>query len=109
MVSADCHVTESLDWLAGVGPEDRDRRPHMLGDHPRILPMALIAAGDQDGAMREIEWAASHGYRGVCLGNAPTYGPIEYGKLQYNDPSFEPMWSLLEETDLVITFHVSTG
>jgi len=82
-----------------------------FGDHmrDRILPMALIASGDQDGAMREIAWAADHGYRGVCLGNSPIYGPTEHGKLQYNDPSFEPMWSQLEETGLVVTFHVSTG
>jgi predicted TIM-barrel fold metal-dependent hydrolase len=81
----------------------------MLGDEPKILPMALIAAGDQEGALREIRWAAERGYRGVCLGNTPIYGPNEPGKLQYNDPSFEEMWSLLEETGLVITFHVSTG
>jgi len=83
--------------------------PYMTGPNPKILPMALIAAGDQEGAMREIEWAAERGYRGVCLGNSPVYGPTEPGKLQYNDPSFEPMWSLLEETGLVVTFHVSTG
>ena len=82
---------------------------YMGGDQPKMLPMALIAAGDQEGAMREIEWAAERGFRGVCLGNSPTYGPTEPGKLQYNDPSFEDMWSLLEETGLVITFHVSTG
>src|SRR4051794_3983339 len=82
---------------------------YMGGPQPKMLPMALIAAGDQDGAMREIEWAAARGFRGVCLGNSPTYGPTEPGKLQYNDPSFEDMWSLLEDTGLVITFHVSTG
>jgi predicted TIM-barrel fold metal-dependent hydrolase len=83
--------------------------PHMQGAAPRILPMALIASGDQKGAEREIRWAAEHGFRGVCLGNSPIYGPTEHGKLQYNDPSFESMWALLEETGLVITFHVSTG
>jgi predicted TIM-barrel fold metal-dependent hydrolase len=83
--------------------------PHMQGDTPAIVPMALIASGDLDGAMAEIRWAADNGWRGVCLGNTVTYGPNEPGKLQYNDPSFEPMWSLLEETGLVITFHVSTG
>jgi predicted TIM-barrel fold metal-dependent hydrolase len=83
--------------------------PHMQGDEPRILPMALIASGDQGGAAREIRWAAEHGFRGVCLGNSPIYGPTEHGKLQYNDPSFESMWALLEETGLVVTFHVSTG
>jgi predicted TIM-barrel fold metal-dependent hydrolase len=82
---------------------------YMGGSQPKMLPMALIAAGDQEGAMREIEWAAARGFRGVCLGNSPTYGPTEPGKLQYNDPSFEDMWSLLEATGLVITFHVSTG
>ena len=83
--------------------------PHMQGADPKMVPMALVAAGDQEGAVREIAWAAEHGFRGLCLGNTPTYGPNEPGKLQYNDPSFEPMWSLVEETGLVVTFHVSTG
>jgi predicted TIM-barrel fold metal-dependent hydrolase len=82
---------------------------HMQGPSPRILPAASIAAGDQDGAMKEIRWAADHGFRAVCLGNSVIYGHKEYGQLEYNNPSFEPMWSLLEETGLVITFHVSTG
>ncbi len=82
---------------------------HMRGADARILPMALIATGDLDGASREIRWAAEQSFRGVCLGNAPVYGPSEFGSLQYNDPSFEPLWSLLEETGLVVTFHVSTG
>lgn len=93
-------------WNRWVQDEMGD---HMRGPDARILPMALIAAGDLDGAMAEIRWAAEHSFRGVCLGNTPVYGPTEYGKLQYNDPSFESMWSLIEETGLVITFHVSTG
>jgi predicted TIM-barrel fold metal-dependent hydrolase len=83
--------------------------PHMQGHAPKILPMALIASGDLDGALAEVRWAAEHGFRGLCLGNTPVYGPNEPGKLQYNDPSFEPLWSLIEETGLVATFHVSTG
>lgn len=73
------------------------------------MPMALIAAGDQEGAMAELAWAAEAGFKGYCFGNSPIYGPHTWGKLQYNDPSFEPMWSLVEETGLPITFHVSTG
>ena len=45
----------------------------------------------------------------LCLGNSVIYGPKQFGELEYNNPSFEPMWSLIEETGLVITFHVSTG
>ena len=82
---------------------------HMQGDAPRILPAASIAAGDQAGALREIRWAAEHGFRAVTLGNNVIYGPKKFGQLEYNDPSFEPMWALLEETGLVVTFHVSTG
>jgi predicted TIM-barrel fold metal-dependent hydrolase len=82
---------------------------HMQGGAPRILPAALIAAGDQAGALREIRWAKDHGFRAVCLGNSVIYGPKKFGELEYNHPSFEPMWALLEETGLVVTYHVSTG
>ena len=83
--------------------------PHMQGDNPRMLPAALIAPGDMAGAMAEIAWAKDHGFRAVCLSNSVIYGPKQFGELEYNNPSFEPMWSLLEETGLVICFHVSTG
>jgi predicted TIM-barrel fold metal-dependent hydrolase len=73
------------------------------------LPAASIAAGDQAGAMKEIAWAAANGFRAVCLGNSVIYGQKKYGELEYNNPSFDPMWSLLAETGLVATFHVSTG
>jgi predicted TIM-barrel fold metal-dependent hydrolase len=75
----------------------------------RTLPLAAIAGGDLPGAMREVEWAAERGYVGVCLGNSAIYGPKVHGKLEYNDPVFEPLWSLIEDTGMAITFHVSTG
>ncbi|MPY94355.1 MAG: amidohydrolase family protein [Acidimicrobiia bacterium] len=73
------------------------------------LPMALIATGDREAAMAEITRAAEAGFKGYCFGNTPVYGVNEFGKLQYNDPSFEPLWSLVEETGIPVTFHVSTG
>ena len=82
---------------------------HMKGGLPRIMPMALISAGDMEGAMAEIRWAAENNFRGICLGNQVVYGPKEFGQLEYNDPAFEPMWSLIEEIGMVVTFHVSTG
>jgi len=83
--------------------------PHMQGSAPRMLPAALIAPGDLAGAMAEIDWAAKNGFRALCLSNSVIYGPKEWGKLEYNDPRFEPMWSQIEEAGLVVTFHVSTG
>ena len=83
--------------------------PHMQGEAPKMLPAALIAPGDQAGAMAEIAWAAQHGFRAVCLSNSVIYGPKHFGELEYNNPGMEAMWSLLEESGLVVTFHVSTG
>ena len=40
---------------------------------------------------------------------AAIFGPLADGELQYNDKVFEPLWSLVEEVNLPITFHVSTG
>jgi predicted TIM-barrel fold metal-dependent hydrolase len=75
----------------------------------RSLPLACIASGDIELAMAEVRWAAEHRFVGLCLGNSPVYGPKTWGHLEYNDPSFEPLWALIEETGLPITFHVSTG
>ena len=81
-----------------------------FGDHwTRFMPMAMIASGDLAGAMAEVRWAAEHGFKGLTLPNKPIFGPLKDGELQYNDKSFEPLWSLIEEVDLPITFHVSTG
>ena len=81
----------------------------MQGSAPRILPAALIAAGDMAGAMKEIAWAADNGFRAVCLSNSVIYGPKKFGELEYNNPAFDPMWDLLQDTGLVVTFQVSTG
>lgn len=75
----------------------------------RTLPLASIAAGDIPGALAEVAWAADRGYVGLCLGNSAIYGPKTPGKLEYNDPVFEPLWSAIEEAGMAITFHVSTG
>ena len=75
----------------------------------RTRPLACIAAGDLAGALAEVRWAAAHDWVGLCLGNAPVYGPKASDKPEYNDPLFEPLWAAIEEAGLPITFHVSTG
>jgi len=75
----------------------------------RMLPMAMVATGDLEGTLAEIEWAAEHGFKGVLLPNKPIFGPARPGELRYNDPSFERLWSRIEDLGLPITLHVSTG
>jgi predicted TIM-barrel fold metal-dependent hydrolase len=76
-------------------------------DH--MLPMAMVSTGDMEGAFAEIEWAVENGFKGLLFPNKPVYGPTQPGDLMYNDASFEPLWSAIEETGLPITLHVSTG
>jgi predicted TIM-barrel fold metal-dependent hydrolase len=75
----------------------------------RTRPLASIATGDIDLAMKAVTWAAEHDFVGLCFGNSRIYGPKEWGKPEYNDPDLEPLWSLVEDVGLPVTFHVSTG
>lgn len=81
-----------------------------FGDYnDRLSPMACVATADIEGSMREIEWCAKLGFRGLCLPCKPIFGPHDHDDLNYNLPDFEPLWELIENVDLPITFHVSTG
>jgi predicted TIM-barrel fold metal-dependent hydrolase len=77
--------------------------------HDRLVPMAMIAPADVEGALEHIAWVKERGFRGVYLPVKPVFGYFSPDELQYNDPVFEPIWAALEEADLPITFHVSSG
>lgn len=77
--------------------------------HERMSPMACIASGDIDGAIVEVQRAARRGFRGLCLPCKPIWGPPDYEAVNYNLPLFDPLWAAIQDCDLPITFHVSTG
>lgn len=80
------------------------------GPHPEaMLPVASIATGDLPGAMAEIERVAKLGFRALSLPCKPIWGGHDVDHVNYNLPHFDPMWRLIEEVDLPMTFHVSTG
>jgi predicted TIM-barrel fold metal-dependent hydrolase len=74
-----------------------------------MLPVASIATGDLEGAMKEIERVAKMGFRALSLPCKPIWGGHDVDHVNYNLPHFDPMWRLIEEVDLPMTFHVSTG
>jgi len=81
-----------------------------FGPHPdAMLPVAAIATGDLPTAMAEIERVAKMGFRALTLPCKPIWGAHDVDHVNYNLPHFDPMWRLIEETGLPITFHVSTG
>lgn len=69
------------------------------------IPVACIATGDLDGAMAEIRRCADLGFTILTLPSQPLPGgSIDH--LAYNMPHFDPMWSLIQDTDMTITFHI---
>jgi len=75
----------------------------------RLAPMACVAPADLEGTMAEIRRCAKLGFRGLALPCKPVWGPPDHTAVNYNLPEFDPLWAVIEEVDLPVTFHVSTG
>ena len=81
-----------------------------FGEHPeRCVATGAIAAGDIEGAIAEVDRLAKMGYRCLTLPNRPVWGPGDGNEANYNQSQFDPLWAKIEEVDLPITFHISTG
>ncbi len=75
----------------------------------RLAPMATIAAGDKEGAIKEVERVAKLGFKGLSLPCKPHWGPPNHEDPNYNLPEFDPLWACIQDAGLPVTFHVSTG
>ncbi len=79
-------------------------------DHNDLLaPMACIAPALIDESIAEIQRCAALGFKGLSLPAKPIFGPPNVDDLNYNLKEFERLWDAIEEVDLPVTFHVSTG
>ena len=75
----------------------------------RLAPMACIAPGALEKAIAEIQRCAGLGFRGLSLPCKPHWGPPNHEDPNYNLPEFDPLWACIQDVDLPVTFHVSTG
>lgn len=75
----------------------------------RLAPMACIAPAALDKAIAEIQRCAALGFKGLSLPAKPVFGPPDVDDLNYNLREMEPLWDCIDEVDLPVTFHVSTG
>jgi predicted TIM-barrel fold metal-dependent hydrolase len=86
------------DWLADFCSAAPDR----------LLGLAYLPAWDVDLAVAEAVRARSLGLRGVVIpvipGRETPYSPP--ADHQYNSPTYEPLWSALEDLDLPAHIHV---
>jgi predicted TIM-barrel fold metal-dependent hydrolase len=84
---------------------------HFQSDFQCSLPMALVATGHVEEAIKDVQWAASNGFHGIMIPNRPIFHRVNEPKnpLEYNDKVFDPLWAAIEESGLPITLHVGTG
>lgn len=95
--NAQCSVWNDWAWEQfGAWPE-------------KMVPVAAVATGDLDGTLAEIERCARLGYKALTLPCKPIWGGHDVDHVNYNLPHFDPLWALVEETGMPVTFHVSTG
>lgn len=92
-----CHVYNDWAWETFSSYNDR------------LSPMACVAAADIEGAILEIQRCAKLGFRGLALPCKPIWGAPDHAHLNYNLPEFDPLWACIQDVDLPMTFHVSTG
>jgi predicted TIM-barrel fold metal-dependent hydrolase len=69
----------------------------------RHIGIAHIPISDPEACVREVEWAANAGLKGINL-------PAPRGDFpMLNDPIWEPLWSVCEETGLSLNTHGGGG
>jgi predicted TIM-barrel fold metal-dependent hydrolase len=75
----------------------------------RLAPMACLATGDLEGAIEETKRCAKLGFRGISIPCKPVWGANDVAHSNYNLPEFDPFWAVVQDCDMPITIHVSTG
>ena len=75
----------------------------------RMSPMAALATADIEGTLAEIERVAKLGFRGLTMPCKPVFNSQDSRDPNYNQRVYDPMWALIEETGMPITFHIGTG
>ncbi|HKU98599.1 MAG TPA: amidohydrolase family protein [Vineibacter sp.] len=82
----------------------------MFADHQdRIVVAGAIATGDLEGSIAEIQRLAKLGFRCLTLPCKPVWGSHDVNHVNYNLPHFDRLWAAIQDADLPITFHISTG
>ena len=75
---------------------------HFGAHRARFAPVGLVPVSNLDAAIKEVERTAKLGYRSIKV-------PITHGALPYNRPAYEPLWSAIEATGMVLAFHAFTN
>jgi predicted TIM-barrel fold metal-dependent hydrolase len=72
-------------------------------------PAAALASADIELSIKEVERVARMGYRTLILPCKPIWGEHHVDHINYNLPIYDPLWAAIQDHDLTICYHVSTG
>ena len=86
--------------LAGCRAYNRWLADFCSVEHERRAGIAIVPFHDVEAVLEEIRWACKTGLRGGIL--LPGMDPYLPG---YNDPTYEPIWSLCEELQMPVNCH----
>lgn len=75
----------------------------------KCMPTAMLLTADIEESIRELERVAKLGYRVLSLPCKPVWGPPNVDDLNYNLPAMDPLWAAIQDHDMAIAFHISTG
>ena len=74
-------------------------------DRRRFIPIMALPMWDIDLCQAEIRRALDLGHKGVIM----TGEPGHWGLPHLADPHWDPLWSLLQEAELSVNFHIGSG
>ena len=95
-------------WPSAASTTSGRGRPSRTYNH-RMSPAAAIATADLEGSIAEVQRVAKLGFRALTLPCKPVWGAHDVDHPNYNLPVFDPLWAAIQDANLPITFHVSTG
>ena len=75
----------------------------------RMSPMATLATADIPGTIKEIERVAKLGFRGLTMPCKPVFNSQDARDANYNMRVYDPIWALIQDAGMPVTFHVGTG
>ena len=96
-------MSPAPDYQLAVAKAWNDWASEHFGPHrDRFAPVAMTPVHDIGEAVAEAERAAKLGYRSIKV-------PITNRAQPYNQPEYEPLWSAIEDTGMVLAFHAFTN
>lgn len=105
---APCATPAQYDrWRAGTRAHNRWLAEFCAEEPVRRAGIGLLHLNDIDDAIEDVQWIAANGLRGGVL--LPLPSPSDVHLKPLNDPSYDRLWAVIQDCDLVINQHSGQG